>query len=414
MLMSIFDKSFIHAISADEAAVFDMHFMSNITPLFFIEVLADLEKTNLEEGREALVKSLAGKTPVWASYPNMPHGQIVEMELRGYPIELRQVPIVGGGRRVQTAEGLGTVYDESPEMKAKSRWDRGEFGADEYQVARAWRDALRAAPAETAVLLDGSPYRFTFDDLASIKRHVDRLLDRSGSRYSTLNGALELFGVGRSQRGEIIQRWKRAGGPPLNDFLPYAMHVIAVDLFRILAMASGHISSEKTSNYADLAYLYYLPFCEVFISMDKLHRKCAPLFMSERQAFVWGNDLRPHLAMLVEEYLAHPDIEERGLQGIAKSRRFPRGSFIGDLIRKLRANYQDDERRDYSSRLNAEQEKALVERLSAAKDAPPPAEDYDPQEEDQTMTFTRRVPVRRGRFAFMPKAATDKAEKPER
>ena len=40
--MTVFDKSFIHGITTEEAAVFDVHFMSNLTPLFFVEVLADL------------------------------------------------------------------------------------------------------------------------------------------------------------------------------------------------------------------------------------------------------------------------------------------------------------------------------------------------------------------------------------
>lgn len=49
MLMTMFDKSFIHGITTEEAAVFDVHFMSNLTPLFFVEVLADLEKSGMDE-----------------------------------------------------------------------------------------------------------------------------------------------------------------------------------------------------------------------------------------------------------------------------------------------------------------------------------------------------------------------------
>jgi hypothetical protein len=119
MLMTIFDKSFIHSINADEAAVFDMHFLTNITPLFFVEVLADLEKATQKSGREALVKSLAAKTPVWRSYPNMLHRDLVAGELMGNPIELRRVPVVGRGRRIAMLEGPGTIFDEPPEMKAR-------------------------------------------------------------------------------------------------------------------------------------------------------------------------------------------------------------------------------------------------------------------------------------------------------
>ncbi len=50
----IFDKSALESFSKDEAVWLDNFFMTNIAPLFFIEVLADLEK----EVRERLLKIL--------------------------------------------------------------------------------------------------------------------------------------------------------------------------------------------------------------------------------------------------------------------------------------------------------------------------------------------------------------------
>jgi len=40
--VAVFDRSFLHSLNREEAAIFDVMFMSNITPLFFIETLADL------------------------------------------------------------------------------------------------------------------------------------------------------------------------------------------------------------------------------------------------------------------------------------------------------------------------------------------------------------------------------------
>ena len=40
----IFDKSTLQGLNVDEAVWLDNFFMANITPLFFIETLADLEK----------------------------------------------------------------------------------------------------------------------------------------------------------------------------------------------------------------------------------------------------------------------------------------------------------------------------------------------------------------------------------
>ena len=40
----IFDKSTLESLNPDEAMWLDHFFLSNITPLFFIETLPDLEK----------------------------------------------------------------------------------------------------------------------------------------------------------------------------------------------------------------------------------------------------------------------------------------------------------------------------------------------------------------------------------
>lgn len=40
----IFDKSTLQSLNPDEAMWLDNFFLTNITPLFFIEMLADLEK----------------------------------------------------------------------------------------------------------------------------------------------------------------------------------------------------------------------------------------------------------------------------------------------------------------------------------------------------------------------------------
>ena len=40
----IFDKSSLESLNLDEAVMMDNFYMSAITPLFFVECLADLEK----------------------------------------------------------------------------------------------------------------------------------------------------------------------------------------------------------------------------------------------------------------------------------------------------------------------------------------------------------------------------------
>ena len=70
------------------------------------------------------------------------------------------------------------------------------------------------------------------------------------------------------------------------DFAPYAAHVLTVELFFYLALSAGLISGDRPSNKIDIAYLYYLPFCMVFVSNDNLHAKTVPLFTDENRIFV--------------------------------------------------------------------------------------------------------------------------------
>jgi len=72
----------------------DNFFRTNITPLFFIEVLADLEK-QVRAGRtpEEIVGNLAYKTPDVQASPNAHHGTLLSAELSG----LDTIPMDGRG-----------------------------------------------------------------------------------------------------------------------------------------------------------------------------------------------------------------------------------------------------------------------------------------------------------------------------
>src|ERR1700722_3875291 len=80
----IFDKSALESFNVDEAVWLDNFFKCNITPLFFIETLADLEK-QVKTGRtpEQVVGSLALKTPDLHSVSNLHHWRLLGAELSG-------------------------------------------------------------------------------------------------------------------------------------------------------------------------------------------------------------------------------------------------------------------------------------------------------------------------------------------
>ena len=84
---------------------------------------------------------------------------------------------------------------------------------------------------------------------------------------------------------------------------------------------SGHISRDRPSNRIDIAYLYYLPFCMIFVSKDKLHTRSVPLFLKSDQEFVHADELKAELARLDTYFSTLP--EEVREQGVMKFAHYP-------------------------------------------------------------------------------------------
>ena len=289
--IALFDKSFLQSLSIDESVWFDHFFYPTICPLFYVETLADLTKSVGSSGRTAedAVRIIADKTPVLSGGPCMHHRELCIANLMGHPVPMSgQVPRAGG-RRVKAADGKrGVVFDESPEAQAFSRWQHGEFHEVERRFAAGWRRMLATldlpAIAERIRTLGISPKECKTVEIAYViastsVHQKQKPVDQMALLFSFLDIPPDL------QRA-ILQRWSIDQFRPLAEYSPYAAHVLVVELFFQIALAANLISAERPSNRIDVAYLCYLPFSTVFISSDKVHRKCAPVFLRNNQEFV--------------------------------------------------------------------------------------------------------------------------------
>ena len=306
----IFDKSALQALNPDEAHWMDNFFMSNITPLFYIETLADLEK-EVKAGKTAEqgVGDIACKSPDMQAFPNVHHLTLVWGELMGKgEIKMIGFPIIAGGQAVTVEGATGVIYKQSPEQEALNRWQQGEFLEVERGMAKSWRRELEsidlkamAASFKPIHERAGSP-----QELVDIKALADTIID-GPDQEAVLRLGLELT-IGYGDWGEqIVGRWKSLGQPRIREYAPYLTHVLTVDLFFYLGMAASQVGSDRKSNKADIAYLYYLPFCMVFTSRDNLQIRSAPLFLRSDQSFVHGDDLK----RLDQYYDAFPEEEKK-------------------------------------------------------------------------------------------------------
>ena len=399
----LFDKSVLQSLSVDEAVWLDTFYFPCITPLFFTETLADLEK-EVQKGRspEEVVGNLAEKTPIGGAI-NAHHHTLSVNELLGYTFELRHVPVVPGGNPVKTQDGRrAVVYDSPPEAAALSRWQEHAFLDVERRFAKAWRDALSGIDLDALFRLGreiikrvGRP-----KDLLAVKVAAGELLRKPGSRYvADALAGYEPEDLGRA----VVERWRAKGSPPIKEFAPYTAHLLLVDLFFCIGLGADLIGRERPTNKIDIAYLYYLPFCMAFTSRDKLHERTAPLFLDKDQAFIRGDDLKDDLAKLDAHYSQLSDEEK--LRGVMSFAHYPpvEGDF---LVAKMWDKLMRPEWREWPTRQpelrSIENDAKIIAEINEIADSPRSSiKASDPPQEPDAVLVQRKIPLYRGKWRMV-------------
>ncbi len=406
----LFDKSFLQSLSLDEAVLFDHLFTVVISPLFFVETLADLEKA-VRQGRtpEQEVGIIAEKTPEMNYGVNVFHGSLCLNNLFGGPLEMEGRIYAAGGRPVKVHGKTGVVFKEPPEAQAFSRWQNGDFLEVERMYAKGWRTALAILKFDkiikklNALGIDPKSCR----SLDQAKALADRFVTTQPN-YRYLQFAMGTLGLPMAHWETIVGRWKESGSPALPKFAPYAAYVLAVDVFFYICLAAKLFSREKISNRVDLAYLYYLPFCMAFVSSDKFHRSTTPFFLRLDQEFVWGADLKTGLGQIHEYYKGLSENEkEKGLLSMHGLPPAAEGSSIGRLWDRFCPNWRTS-RQNPIANMDAEAKERIITMGNSFKDGPtaPPLSHSEFGDLD-AIVVSRNVRKKRGNYWQVPKDLKD-------
>jgi hypothetical protein len=410
---ALFDKSFLQSLSVDESVWFGHFFSPNVCPLFYVETLADLEK-RVRPGRtpEQEVGIIAAKFPENSAVPNVYHMELGVHELLGNRITMDGRPIVPGGRVVNHKGERGVVYDESQEARAFSRWQDGEFLEVERDSAKAWRSTLAAINLQSIAkdLRELGVNAGNCRTLVDARSLANSVVLRRDKPFAVIALAIFFFNIPREYHVKIVERWSIAGYPELERYAPYVAHVLKVELFFQFSLAAHLIGAERSSNRVDIAYLNYLPFCNVFISGDDLHRRCAPLFLRENQEFIWAQDLKGDLDRINAHFSRYPNEEkERGITAFAHAPPNLDGSIVHALHAKFMWLGTGDKRKATPSNNTSDQK--LAEKLSAWRDAPTAESQALISEEIRMLSLERNVRRKKGSWWQLPKNL--KPEKPK-
>jgi hypothetical protein len=410
MVIALFDKSFLQSLSLDEAVLFDNFFYPNISPIFFVETLADLAKDLQDRTPEREVQIIADKTPQVHGGPNMFHGELCLGDLLGHRVSMKGQILVPPAPLVGARGRTGVVHKEPPEREAFSRWQDGQFTEVERRFAKVWREALakldfQAVAARLSELGVNAKSCKSLEDTRGV---AEKIVSARGS-YSLLEVAMTLQGIPTNIKATVIERWKAEGYPRITKFAPYSSFVLEVDLFFYSATAAKLLSLVDVNNRTDLAYLYYLPFCMIFVSGDTFHKRCAPLFLRPDQEFVWGPDLKAALKKLNEYYRGLTEKEkEKGLSAFAVQPPPGDDSLITKLWDKfLRQSWRDAKQK---TPRNKQQEAALLEQLKEMSKAPavlPGTIDLNNSDDLDYVVIERQVQRRRGNYWQVPKDLKD-------
>jgi hypothetical protein len=399
----IFDKSFIQSLSIDESVWLDNFFISNICPIFFSETLADLEK-QVRSGRtpEQEVRVIANKTPEMSISVNTFHKNICLANLNGYPVTMDRRPLISGGRPVESDNEKGYVFEPPPESLAFSRWQEEKFLDLEREYAKRWREETKKINYENFASICNQ-YNIEIPKSRSLeeaKSLAESILDNQSSPMTYMRFIFSILDAPPNMFLKTYYAWGGRGCPQLRRFAPYVYHVLSIEIFYHIAVNSSLIDSERKSNKIDISYLFYLPFCNIFVSTDKIHKRCATLFMGERQEFVWGPDLKNDLREIDIHFDKLPqETKDKGLHSFAAQPPTD-GNF---MVSKLWDTYLPKWRQRQplpDDKLHKLQNSGLhqkMKRFANAEELPAEKVDFKPNEAD-AMLLKRSISRKKGKW----------------
>lgn len=300
-LTIILDKSALQRLSYDEFSRLTVHYRVAAPRVLVYELLGDLSKYEAQPDRAAhLVKTLSRNLhctmpKVCADARDMAMGSLLGRQV---PLDGR-IPMPDGIPIVDSEGKRGIVFDTPPELEAMFQWHLGRFTEDERASSLHWREAIRALDMEAfqRFLRKFHPRLENLGTIADVVHYVDAMLMQPNyQRLFVQWVCLESRAVNHI-RDVVFKRWNIVKPGTLSGFAPYAHHFLRVSVAFYIGLQVGVITTRK-SNWVDIEYLRYLPFCHVFASGDDLQIRLARAMARADQDLIDADTLKADMTSL--------------------------------------------------------------------------------------------------------------------
>ena len=346
MAKVLIDKSLFQSLTAKSLPPLDRHFEVIIPPILIKEILGDLSTNRKIKDREVDVKSFVAKMADRFGVNSIvchDYFFLLYNSLLGYETPMDGRIVAAGLTPVATDDGK-SGYKVLPtyEDKTLMRWQQHEFSVEEAFWAYRWQRIRKFISTRLYLnkLIEMGIIITSPKSLEELNETVENILSNPKIQGRLLGLINREFRVPFDIQRQVVLRWFQLKCPFLKGFAPYAAYCLKANLL----LAIGNINEQvfgrqHEHDLRDLEYCYYLPFCEVFASDDKIHRKLIGLLMRPDQKFV-GLELRNDLKRLGEEWFSFSQeekIEHRRKFGFKPA--FNDNSVVWQLWEEFRPDY---------------------------------------------------------------------------
>ena len=315
----VIDKSTFQSLSFSELYRLSSYYKHIITPVLTMEILGDLKK-EFEEGKKPSserVVEFANKLFPMDTVVNAHYKTLMKGDLLGYPPSMDGRPNVGIQKSVISETGQkGFVIQETEEEKSIYKWKAGNFSEADHELSQLWRmtttqeDLLESLKKNLKA--NGS---YKFNNYQELYDFVYKNISEPNIQQNLLVSCVENYGLDAESKVKVFGRWTQEGMPLIEKFAPYAFHCLLIDNLFMFGLSSDLIGTRPT-NRVDLEYLYYLPFCNIFTSNDKVHKNLTPLLLKSYQRFITGPELKEDLKNIVTHLDALSEEERKKFKSV--------------------------------------------------------------------------------------------------